>query len=600
MHLTLKHEISTETGLAFLWVSQPEKPVVVLDSWLLRQINLFLDFIDPGCLQSSNPIRGFTLLSSSDRVFIAGADLNEINALDDAGLDAYLAFGQSVFNRIESLPFPTVACINGDALGGGLEICLAFRYRIAARPVKRPYQIGLPEAKLGILPGWGGTQRLAAVTHPGHALGRTTTGRSFTPSAALRYGILDAIVPGDHLRQAAIDLIKADPRPLAPRTIQQRSQVVSASLRRARSLRGRPVRRLPAAVRVLDAVEIGLAQGLDSGLAAERKFLIELRKTPECAGQMGAFFSRGGAVRQMTKGIKDAALPTERVTIVGDSDVAEYLACSLGVKTAITRCSVDSLSSDAHVYVEAVGGGQDRRHDQVAVMRAISAIAPDTALLVTTSPILGLNEVAASTTCPERLLGLVPARPLRKNLAIEVISHTKTSPPAIAACANLVRMLGSVPIVQRMGGPTLLVRLFGAVALKAVELARLSRDPASVDRHARAEGFAMGPLRVLDAIGLQFAASVIGRHVVPQDLPAIYTRGSSPVPHRQFLSNCGPDFRTLDDDASTFATTALRMAAAEALTDGICDSPEVIWHAAVFGMGLGAWRFDVVSSLRRQ
>lgn len=599
MPLTLRHEFDPATGIAALWVNQPEKPVVVLDSWLLQQIDLFLDQIDPRTRGNHPEVRGFALFSASERVFIAGADLGEINALDDAGLDKYLAFGQGVFNRIEALPFPTVACINGDVLGGGLEICLACQYRIAAQPVKRPYQIGLPEAKLGLLPGWGGTQRLGALIDAGHALGRTATGRTFTAATALRYGLVDAVVPRDHLQQSAVDIITVNPKAQRARTIQQRKAALERALTKGRVLATRPVRKLPAAQKVAEAVHIGLTHGLQAGLDAERKFLIDLKKTPESEGLMGAFFARGGAVRQLTKGIKDAPLPTEQIAIMGQSETAEYLAKGLGGKARVMRITAETEETGAQVFIEAVGGGQEKRHDQMAALRRLSAIAPDDALIITTSPVLALSEVAGSVTHPQRLLGLAPTLPLRKTQAIEFIKHPQTSPAAIAAGANLVKILGLVPIPQVGGGPTLVVRLFGEIGLRAIELARQSGDPAGVDRLARNDGFAAGPLRTLDRIGVARCAAAVGREVLWTGIPSIFAAPDRPEPSSAFRASCAGPASPLSAGEAQFATTALVEAGRRALSDGIAENPETIWQACIFALGLGAWRkAEVLAGLK--
>jgi len=599
MSLTLRHEFDPATGIASLWVNQPEKPVVVLDSWLLQQIDLFLNQIDPRTRGSHPEVRGFALFSASERVFIAGADLGEINALDDAGLDKYLAFGQGVFNRIEALPFPTVVCINGDVLGGGLEICLACQYRIAVQPVKRPYQIGLPEAKLGLLPGWGGTQRLGALIDAGHALGRTATGRTFTAATALRYGLVDAVVPKDHLQRAAVDIITVNPKAQRARTIQQRTAAMERALTKGRAPAMRPVRALPAARKVAEAIHIGLKEGLKAGLDAERKFLIDLKKTPESDGLMGAFFARGGAVRQLTKGIKESPLPTEKIAILGQSEVAEYLARGLGSKAQVMRITAETEEADAQVFIEAVGGGQEKRHDQMAVLRRLSAIAPNDALIITTSPVLALSEVAGSVTHPQRLLGLAPTLPLRKTQAIEFIKHRQSGGAAIAAGANLVKILGLVPIPQAGGGPTLALRLFGEIALRAIELARQSGDPAGVDRLARREGFAAGPLRILDRIGVARCAAAVGREVLWTGIPSIYAAADRPEPSSAFRASCAGSAVPLSTGEADFATRGLVEAGRRALGDGIAESPDAIWAASVFALGLGAWRKgDVLAGLR--
>ena len=155
-----------DSGVVVMTLEQADRPVVVLDSALLESIDKALDEI-------GTDLKGFVLTSSS-RVFVAGANLEEIMSLDDAALDQYLKFGSRVYGRIANLPCPSVAAINGATLGGGLELAMHCDTLIAMMPQARedgkpakPYHIGLPEAGLCICPGWGGTNMLPARIDPG-------------------------------------------------------------------------------------------------------------------------------------------------------------------------------------------------------------------------------------------------------------------------------------------------------------------------------------------------------------------------------------------------------------------------------------------------
>ncbi|MFG0331428.1 MAG: enoyl-CoA hydratase-related protein [Phycisphaerales bacterium] len=589
MDAALRYERDSD-GVVTLCIDQPDKSVVVLDSALLDQITAALDAIE----RDGEP-SGLILTSGSDRVFIAGADLKEIGGLDDAGLDAYLARGQNLFNRLEQFSFPTVACINGAALGGGLEIALACRYRVAA-DASRGYEIGLPEARLGILPGWGGTQRLAAVIDPGVALGRTMTGRPFSHRAAARLGLVDALAPADRLREFALKLVLDDPKSNRPRTIQDRGEEVLGALERIAVIDTRPVRRLPAARRVLDAVRIGLAEGLDAGLEAERRFLIELRSTAESRGMLSGFFARGGTARSELKKIGVEPSATDRVGVFGEGPIADQIAERLGRRHTVERLGFETTSSDAEFFIEAAG---DSRQEQLAALRAISAFASDDAVIATTSPVLGIDEIAESVTNPSRLVGVAPARPVA-NPACEIIAGRTTSDETVAAALIIAQSLGRVPIVQRVGGPSLLTRLFGQIVLAALEEARRTGDPARVDRAARAEGLSVGPLRSLDAVGVRNAAFMVGRGDQLVGVTRIYEDDGSISD--EFARWLGAAQEGADDEPARadFVTRALVDAGSRAIEDGIIESTETLWLAAVFGLGLGAWRRDWLEEVRNQ
>ena len=150
----LPSERSADGIVSLQLIPNPEKPrggVVVLDAWLIAELITFFDWLD-----TQPKPAGFLLMSASSRVFVAGADLAEIDALDDAGLDTYLQRGSDAFGRISKLACPSVAVIGGAALGGGLEIAMHCDALVGVVPpaTDKPYRIGLPEAGLGICPGW--------------------------------------------------------------------------------------------------------------------------------------------------------------------------------------------------------------------------------------------------------------------------------------------------------------------------------------------------------------------------------------------------------------------------------------------------------------
>lgn len=283
----------TADGIVLLsLIPNPTKPrggVVVLDAWLIGELLAFFDDLAKGPAPT-----GFVLQSASTRVFVAGADLAEIDALDDPGLDAYLRKGTEAFGRIATLPCASVAAINSSALGGGLEIAMHCDALIgvATPATEKPYRIGLPECGLSICPGWGGTQMLPARIDPAVAIRSTATGETWK-SSELPSGLLAATVatPGD-LREAALGWLRANPRRGSrshPTAIDQANAArVRAGLDAARST----IQASTAAAAVIDAVEVGLRDGWTKAVDAERRHLIRLRHTPEARAKLEAFFAK--------------------------------------------------------------------------------------------------------------------------------------------------------------------------------------------------------------------------------------------------------------------------------------------------------------------
>ena len=194
----LRFEVN-EAGITTLWLDSGDRQVVVLDRNLIQRLHSTLDVIE-----QRDDITGLLLRSDCERVFVAGADLTEIDGLDDPALYAYLAFGTTVLGRISALPYPTLACINGATLGGGLEIAMHCDGLIASKTTAKgkPYPIGLPEAGLGLCPGWGGSQMLPARIDPTAAIKATAIGTPFMISD-LPKGLVDEFVETPEELQAA-------------------------------------------------------------------------------------------------------------------------------------------------------------------------------------------------------------------------------------------------------------------------------------------------------------------------------------------------------------------------------------------------------------
>jgi len=279
-------------GIAVVRLEQPGSPVVVLDLALIQRIEATLRSI-------RSSATGFILASASPRVFIAGADLKSIQAMKDPELDAYLAYGQRVFGLISDLPFPTVAAINGAALGGGLEIAMHCDALIAAPSASgKPYPVGLPEAGLAICPGWGGTNLLPARMDPADAITRTAVGKPLIYDEAIAAQLFDAVA---QTPQSLIPTCKQWIVAQRARGTPQRNGAPSRWIghhdRKARVAAAIPALResLPStdsARAVLAAVTAGLEGGWQAALDVERKELVRLRSTPAGKAAIEAFFAK--------------------------------------------------------------------------------------------------------------------------------------------------------------------------------------------------------------------------------------------------------------------------------------------------------------------
>ncbi|MCH2151958.1 MAG: enoyl-CoA hydratase/isomerase family protein [Phycisphaerales bacterium] len=271
-----------DDGTTLITLEHPDQPLVILDQQLLGRLDVTLDAIADDC-------PAVLVASGDQKVFVAGADLKEIDGLDDDELLEYLAKGVRVFGRLAELPCPTVALINGAALGGGLELALHCTAIIASRTNAkgRSYPIGLPEAGLGLCPGWGGTQLLPGRVEPRSGIEATAEGRPFSIEDSPN-GLVDRFAETpDELVMTAIEWIKENPKASGLRSIQNTDRdAVQEALADIQSGTGHAA----AHVAVCDAIQTGLERGLESGLEAERRLLVALRKTEETRNKLNAFF----------------------------------------------------------------------------------------------------------------------------------------------------------------------------------------------------------------------------------------------------------------------------------------------------------------------
>lgn len=282
-------------GVVTVRLEQPGRPVVVLDGDLIRRLDATLQHVARDAARTA----GLVLASASERVFVAGADLKTITDASDEELARYLAHGSRAFGLLCAMPFPTVAAINGAALGGGLELAMHCAGLVAAPSASgKPYPVGLPEAGLGLCPGWGGTNLLPARLDPADAIRRTATGQNLTFDAAAAAGLFDRVASGP---AGLLDTAKEWVLGAAKRGRAERDDAPTRWIgrpdRAARVLEVLDAVRLdlPAtepARAVADAVDAGVTSGWRAAVETEQKHLIRLRHTPEAKAALEAFFAK--------------------------------------------------------------------------------------------------------------------------------------------------------------------------------------------------------------------------------------------------------------------------------------------------------------------
>src|SRR6202158_204970 len=292
--------IEKDNGIATLWLDVPGKTYTVFNRQVLADLSEAFDHIAPDSSLKLLLIRG-----RKKNGFVAGADLHEFQTITTPEQAIALsATGQSLFDKLERLPFPTVAVIHGPCLGGGLEFALACDYRVAIDHPKT--QIGLPEIELGLVPGWGGTQRLPRVVGLERALQVILGGKRLGAQEALRWGLVDAVAATkekllDVINDVAARAIIRGKQPkerLPLRTWRQRL-LESTPIGRAvvfreteRRLEKRAPDDMPAPGEALEAVRVGMQHGMAAGFQREREGAGRLAVTPACRNLVNLYFLR--------------------------------------------------------------------------------------------------------------------------------------------------------------------------------------------------------------------------------------------------------------------------------------------------------------------
>lgn len=487
-------------------------------------------------------MRGLVFASGKPTAFILGADVKEFGQLASAAQGAELAArGQGLLARIAGLGVPSVAAIDGFALGGGLELALACDYRVVAEGYERT--LGLPEVQLGIHPGFGGTVRAVQLLGAPLALDLMLTGRSLSPREALAVGLVDAVVPRTELAAAAADLIARRPR---PRRAPWHLRLLSAAPLRpllgrtiAKNLRKR-VRRAhyPAPYAILalwlrhgghgaaayraEASSIGELLVTRTSRNLVRVF--ELRERLRNLAPKQAGFARVHVVGAGTMGGDIAAWCALRGLSVTLQDRAQqYVEPALArarelfrkrlkgpgeVERAMTRLAVDLAGAEiasADVVIEAIIENADAKR---ALFRDVEAKVPPSSLIATNTSSIKLEDLSAAFSRPERFVGLHFFNPVASLPLVEVISAATTSQAAVEKAMSFVAQIGKLPLPCRSAPGFVVNRILTPYMLEALRAHEDGYSFETIDAAATAFGMPTGPVELGDRVGLDVALHV--------------------------------------------------------------------------------------------
>ncbi|MCV9967269.1 3-hydroxyacyl-CoA dehydrogenase NAD-binding domain-containing protein [Pararhizobium sp. BT-229] len=479
---------------------------------------------------------GAVVLICAGRTFIAGADVSEF---DKPPQPPHLP---DVVACIENAKKPWIAAIHGSALGGGLEVALGCAYRVAVPTAS----LGLPEVKLGIIPGAGGTVRLPRLIGPAAAVDLVTGGSPVGGKKAEGLGLIDAVIDGD-LRAGALAFAgslagKPLPQPISSRAVPAVEPDFWESVEKAVAAKAK---REVAPLRALASVRKASETGFSGAMAFERETFLELRSSEQAAALRHVFFAERAAPRPpelagitprdirsaavigggtmgagIAAALRDAGLPVvliERDAAAVERGLDNVRAIYEGSakRGRMTQALADErmagvdgsddygLIADTDLVIEAV-------FEDIAVKRAVfeklSAVCRPDAVLATNTSYLDPNAISGGVSHPERFLGLHFFSPAHIMKLLEIVPTAVTAPEVLATGFALARQLGKIPVRAGICDGFIGNRILKVTRAQAERLLLSGATPSAVDAAMRTFGLPMGPFEAQDLGGLDIAA----------------------------------------------------------------------------------------------
>lgn len=537
-------------GVAWLVLDNPDKKVNILSTPLMERLDGLLDEVEAGA--SAGRIRALVVRSGKDGSFIAGADVNEIERIEDPAVgESQAAAGQARFQRLHELGIPTVAAVDGVCLGGGTELILACDVRLAAD--REETRIGLPETRLGILPAFGGTTRLPRLVGLVAASDIILAGKSVDARKAQKIGLIhERMHPGAlYPRAAAVarELADGDRPPARSRPGLMQRLAESSPPGRALILRQARKQvmkqtggRYPAPLKVIEVMKESAGKPLKRALAIEARALGELIVTPESKNLIHVYHLMEDAKKA---GPDAEARRVERVAVLGagimGGGIAQLLAYKgygvrlkdiqqgalseglkharnqfdqlvkrrrLGRREAERRMNAISPSLDysgfgtVGLVIEAV---VERMDVKKAVLKETEAEVVADAVLTTNTSSLSVTEMQGALARPENFAGMHFFNPVHRMPLVEIIRGQATSAETVATVFEVVRRLGKTPVIVADGPGFLVNRILTPYLNEAGFLLGAGAAIAEIDQALKDFGMPMGPLRLLDEVGLDIA-----------------------------------------------------------------------------------------------
>jgi 3-hydroxyacyl-CoA dehydrogenase/enoyl-CoA hydratase/3-hydroxybutyryl-CoA epimerase len=540
-------------GIARLVFDLPGEKVNKFSAAVMGELGELIDL-----LAKRGDVKVLTVTSGKPDIFIAGADIKELQRITIAAdALAKARAGQQLFQRWHDLPFPTIAVIDGACLGGGLEFAMACTFRLVTDADRT--SLGLPEVTLGILPGWGGTQRLPRLVGPKQALDMILAGKPLNGPKSLKAGLADACVARAFLdvevprfiervlSHDGREAIRAGRKPRGGSGILEGNPFGRMLLYRgARQLLKKKSRGMPAPFKALEVVRQTYGGSLDTGLTREAEAFSELAPTPECKCLIDLFFASEG-LKKSDKG-EAPPMPVERAGVLGAGVMGggiAWLFADRGIPARVKDISWEAVAKafhtandynrqlvkirklkehEASVRMQRISGGIDYHGFQHAdlvveavvenlevkkkVLAELEGNVKAGAILCTNTSSLSVTEMGRALARPERFAGMHFFNPVNRMPLVEVVPGEKTTPETVASVAALARRLGKTPVVVKDCPGFLVNRILLPYMVEAAWLLQEGAGVEQIDRAIYRFGMPMGPFTLTDEVGIDVGAKV--------------------------------------------------------------------------------------------
>ena len=628
-------------SLAWLHFDRAGTGTNTFSSEALRELGSIADHL------AGMPPKGLAILSAKENGFAAGADIEEFTQLKSAEeANAFLVLGNEVFDKVERLPFPTVAMVHGFCMGGGTELALACRYRVMDDGPKT--RMGLPEVLIGIVPGWGGAKRMPALIGAAPALDLMLTGRAIDARRARKLGLVDAVTPRRHFENAVRQLLRAPPprrKPAFAAAVTSwpgvRNIVASKAAKQvAQKARrdhypapyaiielwrdfGGDVRNVPKEhpasmtslfhhpttrnlIRVFKLQDRLKAMGKEGGPRMERVHVIG-------AGAMGGDIAAWCALRGLTVTLQDLA-PDRIAPAV--KRAAELYGKRLR-EPHLVQGAMDRLVPDvrgdgiahADLVIEAIVENAEVKRKLFA---GIEPRMRKDAILASNTSSIPLQELASVLARPERLVGIHFFNPVAQMMLVEIVQGPQTSPEVMQAAQTFTRQIDKLPLPCKSAPGFLVNRVLSPYLAEAMYLVDEGVPPETLDAAMKEFGMPMGPIELSDMVGLDIGWAV-GQELarpgspVPKRLQALVEAKKFGmktgegfykwVKGKPVKSQTGPGSLDLKSLADRMVAPALNEAVA-CLREGIVADADLVDVGMIFGTGFAPHRGGPIETIR--